>query len=89
VDPELLRRTGEIAAEYLASLPERPVRADASLDELRTALRVALADGSRPALQVIEELAAAVDPGLVGTQSPGTSASSSAAVLTRRSLRIG
>jgi glutamate/tyrosine decarboxylase-like PLP-dependent enzyme len=69
VDPELLCRTGEIAAEYLASLPERPVRADASLDELRCALRVALADGSRPALQVIEELAAAVDPGLVGTQS--------------------
>ncbi|MGZ4304928.1 MAG: pyridoxal-dependent decarboxylase, partial [Solirubrobacteraceae bacterium] len=70
MDAELLRRTAEIAAEYLASLPERPVRAGASLDELRSALRVALEDRSRPALQVIEELVAAADPGLVGTQSP-------------------
>ncbi|MGZ4322818.1 MAG: aspartate aminotransferase family protein, partial [Solirubrobacteraceae bacterium] len=70
MDPNLLRRTAEIAAEYLTSLPERPVRASASLDELRSALRVALQDGSQPALQVIEELVAAADPGLVGTQSP-------------------
>ena len=70
MDAELLRRTAEIAAEYLASLPERPVRADASLDELRSALRVALADGSQPALQVVEELVAAAGPGLVDTQSP-------------------
>src|SRR6201987_3930402 len=70
MDPELLRRTAEIAAEYLASLPERPVRGDASLDELRSALGLGLEDGSRPALEVIEELVAAADPGLVGTQSP-------------------
>src|SRR5438128_6962881 len=69
MDPELFGRTAEIAAEYLTSLPERPVCADASLDELRSALRVALEDGSKPALQVIEELAAAADPGLVETQS--------------------
>ena len=70
MDPALLRRTAEIAAEYLASLPDRPVRAGASLDELRSGLRIALEDRSRPALQVIEELVAAADPGLVGTQSP-------------------
>ena len=70
MDPELLRRTAEIASEYLASLPERPVRADASLDELRSSLGVGLENGSQPALQVIEELVAAADPGLVGTQSP-------------------
>ena len=70
MDPELFLRTADIAAEYLTSLPERPVRADASLDELRSALGVALDDGSLPALQVIEELVAAADPGLVGTQSP-------------------
>ncbi len=70
MDPDLLRRVAEIAAEYLASLPERPVRADASLNELRSALRVALDDASQPALRVIEELVAAADPGLVGTQSP-------------------
>ena len=31
MDPGLLRRTAEIAGEYLASVPERPVRAGASL----------------------------------------------------------
>jgi glutamate/tyrosine decarboxylase-like PLP-dependent enzyme len=70
MDPELFRRTAEIAAEYLASLPERPVRADASLEELRSALRVPLQEESKPAWQVIDELVAGADPGLVGTQSP-------------------
>ena len=70
MDPALLHRTAEIASGYLASLPERPVRAEASLDELRAALGAALDDGSRPALQVIEELVAAADPGLVASQSP-------------------
>jgi aromatic-L-amino-acid decarboxylase len=70
MDPRLLGRTAEISAEYLTSLPERPVRAAASLDQLRSALRVPLQDRSQPALQVIEELVAAADPGLVGTQSP-------------------
>jgi glutamate/tyrosine decarboxylase-like PLP-dependent enzyme len=70
MDPELVRRTAEIASEYLTSLPERPVRASASLDELRSALGVALEERSQPALQVIEELVAAADPGIIGTQSP-------------------
>ncbi len=70
MDPELLRRTAGIAVEYLTSLTERPVCASASLDELRSALRVALQDAPQPALQVIEELVAAAEPGLVGTQSP-------------------
>jgi aromatic-L-amino-acid decarboxylase len=70
MDPELVRRTAEIASDYLTSLPERPVRASASLDELRSALGVALEDRSQPALQVIEELVAAADSGIIGTQSP-------------------
>src|SRR5689334_1467629 len=70
MDTPLLRRTAEIAVEYLGSLPERPVRAGGSLEGLRSALRVGLKDSSMPALEVIEELAAAADPGLVGTQSP-------------------
>src|SRR4051812_43887691 len=69
MDRALFQRTAEIAAEYLASLPERPVRAEASLDELRAGLGVALDDEPRPPLQVLEELAAAAEPGLVGTQS--------------------
>src|ERR671934_259907 len=63
MDPALLRRTAEIAGEYLASLPERRVGAHASLDELRSALRVALDDASQPALQVSVELVAADDRG--------------------------
>ena len=67
MDPELFRRTADIAADYLTSLPDRPVRWGASLDELRSALGVALEDSRQPALQVIEELVAAADPGIVGT----------------------
>jgi glutamate/tyrosine decarboxylase-like PLP-dependent enzyme len=70
MDPALLQRTAEIAGEYLASLPERAVRADASLDELRSRLRLALNDAPQPATEVIEQLATAAAPGLVGTQSP-------------------
>src|ERR1700760_4374370 len=70
MDRELFRRAADIAADSLASLPERPVRWGASLDELRSALGVVLEDGPQPALQVIEELAVAANPGLVGTQSP-------------------
>src|SRR6201997_5430594 len=70
MDPELFRRTADIAAGYIASLPERPVCWRASLEELRSGLRLALEDNSQPALQVIEELVAAADPGLVGTQRP-------------------
>jgi glutamate/tyrosine decarboxylase-like PLP-dependent enzyme len=69
MDRALARRTAEIAADYLASLPERPVRADASLGELRAALGGPLDDAPLPALQVIEELVAAAEPGLVGSQS--------------------
>src|SRR5689334_18407194 len=69
MDPGHIPRVAEIAAEYLASLPERPVREDASLDELRSALRVTLAEEPQPPMQVIEELVAAADPGLVGSQS--------------------
>jgi glutamate/tyrosine decarboxylase-like PLP-dependent enzyme len=70
MDARLLHRTADIAAEYLDSLPERPVRAQASLDELQAALDLPLEDDPVPALRVIEELAAAADPGLVQIQSP-------------------
>src|SRR5215208_1489360 len=70
MDPALLRRTADIAGEYLASLPQRAVRADASLEELRSRLRVPLGDAPQPALQVIEQLVMAAAPSLVGTQSP-------------------
>jgi glutamate/tyrosine decarboxylase-like PLP-dependent enzyme len=70
IDSELIRRTAEIAGEHLASIAERPIRASSSLEELRSALGVDLQDEPCPSLQVVEELAAAAGPGLVGTQSP-------------------
>jgi glutamate/tyrosine decarboxylase-like PLP-dependent enzyme len=70
MDARLLRRTADLAAEYLGSVPERPVRPEASLEQLRAGLRVELGDEPLPATQVIEELVAGVDPGLVDVQSP-------------------
>src|SRR4051812_11013668 len=65
----LARRTVELALGFLDSLPERPVGAPASLEELQAALRVPLREEPLPALQVVEELAAAADRGLMGSQS--------------------
>jgi glutamate/tyrosine decarboxylase-like PLP-dependent enzyme len=70
MDSDLLPRTAEIATRYLASVRERPVRPEASLEELRSALRVDLDDESLPALRVVQELVAAAEPGLVASQSP-------------------
>jgi glutamate/tyrosine decarboxylase-like PLP-dependent enzyme len=65
-DPrELLRRTAELAAGYVESLGERPVFPHADPDELRKALGGPLPDEPVPADEVVEELAAAAEPGLV------------------------
>jgi len=63
---ELLRRTAEIAAGFVESLDERPVWPSATVDELRAALGGPLPDGPVDPVQVIEELADAVEPGVVG-----------------------
>src|SRR4051812_14624853 len=70
MDARLAHRTVDLALAYLDSLPERPVRADASLEELRTALRVPLNDAPLGPAQVVEELAAAASRGLTSIQSP-------------------
>jgi glutamate/tyrosine decarboxylase-like PLP-dependent enzyme len=65
-DPrELLRRTAELAADYVASLDERPVFPRVEPEELRHALGGPLPDEPVAPEQVVEELAAAADPGLV------------------------
>jgi glutamate/tyrosine decarboxylase-like PLP-dependent enzyme len=69
-DEKTLFRAAEIAVDYLRRMPDMPVREDASLDEMRAAIRVPLNDAPIDAGQVIEELAAAVEPGLVQIQSP-------------------
>src|SRR6478735_2400551 len=70
VDEETLFRAAELAVDYLRRMPELPVREEASLDELRAALRVPLNDTPIDAATVVQELAAAAEPGLAQVQSP-------------------
>ncbi|HXH88866.1 MAG TPA: pyridoxal-dependent decarboxylase [Gaiellaceae bacterium] len=66
---ELLRLTADYAAQYLGSLPERPVTAPASIEELRATLSGPLPESPSDPEQVIAELIAAAEPGVVGTAS--------------------
>ena len=66
---ELLRRTAEIAADFVETLDERPVWPPAGVDELRNELGGPLPDGPSEPLAVLEELARTADPGVVGIQS--------------------
>ena len=65
----LLQRTADLAADFLDSLDERPVFPQVSVDELRSALRVPLPDEPMDPRRVVEELAAAAEPGLVAMPS--------------------
>ena len=65
----LLRRTAELAADFLDSLEDRPVFPQVSPDELRASLHVPLQDDPLEPEQVVAELAAAADPGLVAIPS--------------------
>ena len=59
---DVLQRAAELAAAWLESLPERPVRAAGEPDGLRGPLP----EEGEDAVAVIEALAAAAEPGLVG-----------------------
>lgn len=62
--PELLRRTLEHALAYLEALPEAPVAASASLEELRERLGKPLPAGSVDARAVVDQLVRDVAGGL-------------------------
>jgi glutamate/tyrosine decarboxylase-like PLP-dependent enzyme len=66
---ELLRRTAELAADFLGTLETRPVFPRASVDELRRSLGGPLPDDPTDPQEVVEELAAAADPGIVAMPS--------------------
>jgi len=66
---ELLRSTAEIAADFLESLERRPVWPHATVDELRTSLGLPLQAEPLDPLEVIQELAAASEPGVVAIPS--------------------
>jgi glutamate/tyrosine decarboxylase-like PLP-dependent enzyme len=66
----VLEVAGERARRYLAEVDDRPVREEASADELREMLgRKLPEDGEDPAT-VVEQLADAAEPGLIALGSP-------------------
>jgi glutamate/tyrosine decarboxylase-like PLP-dependent enzyme len=66
---KLLRRTADLAADFLESLDDRPIFPSVSADELRETLGGPLPEGPSEPAEVVERLAAAADPGLVAMPS--------------------
>lgn len=62
-------RTAQIAVDWLQSLDKRPVAAPATVDELRSRLGGPLPESPVDPLMVVEDLARAAEPGLVGIPS--------------------
>jgi glutamate/tyrosine decarboxylase-like PLP-dependent enzyme len=71
MDPvrELLGLTADYSSQFLERLDERPVRPDASIEELRAALGGPLPKGGTDAAQVIAELIEAAEPGIMAMPS--------------------
>jgi glutamate/tyrosine decarboxylase-like PLP-dependent enzyme len=65
----LLERTAALAADYVESLGDRPVFPDVTPEELREALGGPLPETPLDPDEVVAELAAAAEPGLVATGS--------------------
>ena len=68
--PELLRRTAELAIEYRAILPERPVHPSASIDQQIDILGGALPEAGEDPVALIERMARDVPPGLMAMPGP-------------------
>ena len=66
---DLLRRTAEIAADYVESLDERPVFPDVTPEQLREVLGGQLPEEPLDPAQVVVELAEHAEPGVVATGS--------------------
>jgi glutamate/tyrosine decarboxylase-like PLP-dependent enzyme len=66
---ELLRRTADIAADFLDTLDERPIPPAARVEELRASLGGPLPAAPIDPLEVVEALAEAAEPGVVGIPS--------------------
>ena len=69
-DRALLRRTADLAADFLESLDERPVAATAGRDALLSALGGPLPRSGAPAMDVVENLVRDADPGVIGIAGP-------------------
>jgi glutamate/tyrosine decarboxylase-like PLP-dependent enzyme len=66
----LLRRTADLAAGFLATLDERPVRASATRAELLAGLGGPLPETGEDPATVLEHLAREAEPGVVGMAGP-------------------
>jgi glutamate/tyrosine decarboxylase-like PLP-dependent enzyme len=69
-DDAVLRRAGELATAYLAGVDDRPVAIGLEPDAMRARLGGPLPDTGMAPGAVLEWLATAVDPGLVGSAGP-------------------
>jgi glutamate/tyrosine decarboxylase-like PLP-dependent enzyme len=69
VSSELFIRTAQLAADWLQTLDRRPVAQSATVDELRSRLGGPLPRSPVDPLAVVEDLARAAEPGLVGIPS--------------------
>ena len=67
---DLLHRAAQHAADYRATLPERPVAPSADLETLRQALGRPLKREPTPPVHVLRELVEATDGGLMSTAGP-------------------
>src|SRR3954471_11926076 len=65
-----LERAAELARAYVATLPDRPVGATASLDELRDRFGGPLPEHGEDPVAVIEELARNAEGGLIASAGP-------------------
>jgi glutamate/tyrosine decarboxylase-like PLP-dependent enzyme len=66
---DVLGLTSDYAVQFLGTLADRPIRADASLEELREALGGPLPEAGREPAQVLAELISAAEPGVVAMPS--------------------
>jgi glutamate/tyrosine decarboxylase-like PLP-dependent enzyme len=66
---DVLGLTADYAAQYLESIDERPVRPQASIDEVRAALGGPLPDTGTDAAQVVAELIEGAEPGTIAIPS--------------------
>src|SRR5215203_3639683 len=66
----VLEIAGASARRYLADVPDRSVREQASVEELRMALTRELPEQGEDPATVVEELAEAAEPGLIALASP-------------------
>lgn len=67
---DVLRRAAELAIQFRQGLPERHVGAQTDRATLLAALGGPLPEASTDPVEVIEQLAAAADPGIIGMSGP-------------------